>query len=209
MTKGWVAAHGTFVFLELNTATNVAYERDRATTDQSVIALCASFSPPPAIGVWSFIAAQLDPTTSTNCRILCGGDNLPVREPSAYATQRTGTGAFTSNAGISLIVGQRGDDTANIDGMIAFFACWNRLLTVAEMEDVRQISARQAGLVLTPPPALAIPAYGNVLWSVYGDNNLIQIDQSPYNNHGSVTGAVPVNPKPNVSLDFEKPALSL
>lgn len=184
--KGTVGAHGTTHLVEMfATVDDISASYSRATASQRAAAVATNFAA-YAAGTWMCLGVQLDPTTDGNNRLYLGNLSTPLAEPSAYSVQTAGSGAFNSDAAADLYVGNNQNLSVEFDGVIAWIAWWNRLLTYGEMVD-QQFRPHVTS--------------GCVLFTHYGLNGATgtQADWSGNGNNGTLTGTtaaqhVPLRP---------------
>jgi hypothetical protein len=108
-------------------------------------------------------------------KIYMGDLATPLAEPSAYTTQRIGSGAVGDDSGVNLIIGNISSATLSYPGDVSWIAAWNRRLSHEEL------IAQQWHPHVTS---------GCVGFWVLGYNGTgTQPDWSGNGNNGSVTGA--------------------
>lgn len=83
-------------------------------------------------GKWQFICiTEPNSFTATNCHIYV--DNVEV----AYSSQSSGSGASVSDAAGSYYWGNTSDNSKDYNGKLAYCQTFNRVLTMAEMKQIR------------------------------------------------------------------------
>ena len=149
---------------------------NRGTLSQLSSALFTNFANWPGTGAWAFMAVVCDTGGADgDQKLYIGSLTGSATEPSSYDNQRVGSGTVGDNSGSNLVMGNRTNDNVELAGDIAWGGLWNRVLTLGE------IRAQQFRPHKTP---------GNVLFTRYGMNGAgLQIDESGFGNHGTVTGA--------------------
>lgn len=100
-----------------------------------------------------------------------------LTEVGSYGTQVVGAGTPGDNSANNLIIGNRENDGRNFDGIIAFIAQWNRVLTLAELRQQQWHPFPTSGCVLWMQLGFLPPGTGT------------QLDLSGNGNNGTVTGA--------------------
>jgi hypothetical protein len=154
------------------TSMKLALDIGRATTGLQTVSAGAAVTLNQwtcGAGVWDMAATDADQ------RLYLGTLTARLAEVSSYAIQQVGSGAISTDAAGNYVMGNFAgtEDWSRFVGDIAMQAIWNRPLSLAELVDQQ---------------AAPWPSPGCVgFWVLDGPG--IQIDQSPYGNHGTVTGA--------------------
>lgn len=170
------------IFDFINSTSELNVSHDRATVDLRITAPLANF-PAYALNKWIFVASSWDASLTNGDQKLYLGDltSLAV-EPSSYSNQLVGSGANPDDSASDLIIGNKSNDNAPINGSMGPCAIFNRQLSLGEIhlwQDVARMMMGCAGL-----------------WYL-GDNGTgTQPDYSGNGNHGTVTGATQSNNPP-------------
>jgi hypothetical protein len=130
--------------------------------------------------VWQFVGGAVDEAaTATDQKLYWGSLSTAVAEVPTYASQQVGSGAFGNDAAFNATLGNFSatvpQSWSRFIGRIAFFAMWNRVLTLNE---IRQQQFRP------------YPTTGCVIFSHLGYNGTgTQANLSGQALNGTVTGA--------------------
>jgi len=150
---------------------------DRATSDLGMTALSLMTA-----NAWQFIGAVWNTGGTDADQKLFRGTLTSIATEPTYNIQTVGSGATVSDAGGTLVVGNREGADFNFPGRIAWVGIWNRALTNGE------VRAQQ----FRPHPTS-----GCVLFTHYGFNGTgTQPDWSGSANSGTVTGATVIDHVP-------------
>ncbi len=176
VTKGDAFTDGEWFYFS-NTG-NLQFFRGRVTSSTTAAAAVGTFVPQlGALHRWFTVAAVWDSGgVDADQRLYAGDEAHPMSEPSSYAAQTVGSGAFGDNDLDDLIVGSRAAVSQPIDGIVAWVGIWrDRLLTRDDLRVQQKDPHRTAG---------------NVLLCHYGMHSAsAQLDQSGKGNHGTNSGA--------------------
>jgi hypothetical protein len=127
---------------------------------------------------WQLVACTYDTAgAAADQRIYLGSLHSPVREsPAGYSSQTQGSGAVTSNAASSGLIGNRAGDSRDFGGEIARVVVDRRVWSRNELEQFRRNDRVPSGVVLDM----------HLGWE---SNTSAQIDRSGCGNHGTVAGS--------------------
>lgn len=93
-----------------------------------------------ATGKWLCLCDSYDMAVAASGKMYCGDlSNLPA-EATAYNVQTGTAAAVSDDSSANLLVGLDGDGDAVIDGKVALYAQWNRVLSLAEIQTQAQYS---------------------------------------------------------------------
>lgn len=145
-------------------------------------------------GEWYCVAYTFDEGGGVGSRthIYIGDLTTAMAEPT-YSTSDDDGGTYTADAAANYHVGNNGNIANCFDGKIAMHGCWNRVMSLFELNRIA-IDSR------TLKPLSPQTKRGLVLWTHYGHNGIgNQEDESQYGNYGIVTGATIAEPIPTLS----------
>lgn len=111
---------------------NVQCTINRATTSLLILAPVANFAA-WSLNEWVCIAARIDTNgADTDQQAFIGRNRLPLEPPSAYSTQRAGSGTPQANSGTP-IIGNNATPNAPWKGDIAYLKIFNVALTQGQL----------------------------------------------------------------------------
>lgn len=102
---------------------------DQVTTDTDVDCVTGTLT----TGVWYFLGFTFDVAATPELKQYIGTLTASVAEPS-YAYQNDGSGGVVSDSASAMLIGNRDSNANAIQGSIAWFGMWNRVLTVGEIK---------------------------------------------------------------------------
>lgn len=190
--RGFVGKGNTTKNFKLNgTGGNLQIVVARATTSTSYI---TNDTPLSTLNKWYCIATSFESAAAAGEVVnIYSGDLSTTVAERTYGTSTDGSGAVTTDASASLIVGNNASGTA-FQGRIAVCLIWNRKLTLGEIKDQQFHPHKTSGCVL---------------YSICGYNGTgTQADLSGSGNNGTVTGAtqsdhVPLGPLFGFDLGYQ------
>jgi len=172
--KAYSGAHGSFTYFTIAEGGVMTFTIDYTTTDLAVRGGTVSTA-----GRWQFVAAQWDTAGAGSAqKLFYGGLVTPAAEPT-YTAQVAGVGARNSDAAASLIIGNRENNSVQLNGAMALLVISNATLTLDEIRRVQYQSDMPRGCV------------GYWRLGAYGTGRVL--DESGQQNHGTPTAAVPVS----------------
>ena len=182
---------GTHLF-RMTQETNGTHEFNCTQPTSGINLSNAVTASPATLNVWQFVAVRWDTSgAAADQEMYIGELDSIASEVSSYLQQSVGTGTHDDAAG-TMYVGSRGDTTAPYQGRIAFFAMYDKYLSV--------------GKILQQQFHLMGPVDSNCVMLVnYGFNGPgTQTDWSGNGNGGTVTGATVAPHVPvGVNVGFE------
>lgn len=135
-----------------------------------------------ALNNWYFIGVTYSSALTPVAHIFKGTPALSIAEATTYSLTTDGSGTTNSDSASGMILGNSFSVGAAVGARMGMVGIWNRVLTLAEMEEQR-VRPRATN--------------GCVLLTYLGEpGTATQRDYSGYNNHGTVTGATFVDGPP-------------
>lgn len=119
----------------LNPGNTAVFQSEVRTTAgiYSTAADHANFATSFTTGKWLWIADTYDLDVNASGKLYCGDLSNQVAEPSAYTTQVGTAGTAGDDSAGNLLIGVDGDGDATLDGNVALYAQWNRVLSLSEL----------------------------------------------------------------------------
>lgn len=181
-------SHTQSAFDMSNGLGNIRYIRGCATTDSTY----AANNGVVTLNAWNFVACTFDINANPNTHIYSGSISTVAAEVT-YATQTQGSGAIFDDTANQECIGNTNDSALTaFQGDIAWAAVWNRVLTLAEIQDQQYFPHVTNGCVL----------FERLNNSTTGT----QLDQSGLQNKGTVTGAtVSTRAEPTGVMFYDDP----
>jgi hypothetical protein len=177
----WVNSAGN---TRLNASVNRATQSTLCATDTANYAAFSAGAWVFCVSTWNLAGASGDQ------RVYIGSTTLPPAEPSAYATQRVGSGAQTTDAADPLYVGNLSTATNLVaESAIAFVGLWTRQLSVNELYQQWIAPRPTTNCVLFTFPGLE-------------GASAQQTDWSGTANHGTITGTPGLDVNPAILAPF-------
>lgn len=132
----WVETSGAAMYIEFTmvngagTNNHLQIKADHATTDAR-----ARSDNMVADDEDAFIVATYDASTNT-CELYKGNQSTEITAARSLSIDDTGAGARTTG-GVTLVIGNKADQSRTFDGDIGEVSFWNRVLTIPEMNAIK------------------------------------------------------------------------
>ena len=176
--KGTPLAGGWIFLVNDTTSYDLRLAKGRGTTNLNAV------SPTNAVvaGQLSCLAGQFDTAGAASAQKLFTGTlDRPITEISSYATQTAGSGTVGNDSAQSLVLAARHSaDSVAFNGQIYAVGLWNTVLTLD------QLRAWQNDFYAPLPRCVG-------LWRPGANGTGLVWDESGFNSHGTITGAIPTN----------------